>query len=127
MNEFFYIIGITFIPLLLILVFRRKDKVLQEQDDLRYCMGNPFETMNFVRNNAAKIIVSLLFYSWVVIGVIASNQRLAFSSLIGYGLIMSYMTYFIDDRNKRYWAETIGYLVGILIVCSIIYVHYHQA
>lgn len=127
MNEFFYIIGITFIPLIVILIFRSKEKVLQEQDDLRYCMGNPFETINFIRNNIAKVIVSLLFYLWVVIGIFASNQRLAFGLLISYGFAMSYITYFVEDRNKRYWAETIGYSIGVLIVSSIIYLHYYQA
>lgn len=124
MNDFFYIIGAAFILPLIFLVFRSKEKVLREQDDLKYCLNNPFETLNFIRNNAPKIIVSLIFYLWVIIGIIASSQRLMFIIILIYGFIAS-IPYFMESKNKRYWAETIAYAVGAALIGSTIYFHYY--
>ena len=123
--DYFYIIGILFIPMILFLALRKKETVLNEQAETEQFLKNPFEIISFIKKKFDKIILSVLFYLWLAFGIISSEQRNLFIAFTTYLFVSSYFIYIASGKNARYWIETSNYIIGALILSAIIYRHFY--
>lgn len=124
-NDYFYLIGISFIPIILFIALRKKNDVSKEWRELQGYLDNHFEIKFFIKNNLYNLIISALFYSWLAYGAVASDDKSMFIAFIAYFLLTYCYARFTTCEDEKYKIETISYLLGALILSFIIHRHFY--
>jgi len=122
-NDYFYIIGLLFIPALIVELFASKKTMTRESAELVHYTNNPFEVLDFMKKKGARIIIGTLYHFWIIYGIIVSEQRYWFVVLLLLYVVATYI--FIRNNKQTHTIDIVLAILGMLFLCFIVYRHFY--